>query len=73
MKKEKKFREWIFLAEGDLKTAEDVNLQDNEIEARYPNEFYIPSIEEAKESVEIAKKVKSFVIEKLKKAGFYEG
>jgi hypothetical protein len=28
MKKEKKVREWIFLAEGDLKTAEDVNLQD---------------------------------------------
>jgi hypothetical protein len=26
----------------------------------------------AKESVEIAKKVKSFVIEKLKKAGFHE-
>jgi hypothetical protein len=28
MKKEKKVREWIFLAEEDLKTAEDVNLQD---------------------------------------------
>jgi HEPN domain-containing protein len=135
MNKEKKVREWIFLAEGDLKTAEDelamsepftnticfhsqqcvekylkayltfiekpfrktheiaelielckendkefdklydlnaTKLTRYAIEARYPDEFYIPSIEVAKESVEIAKKVKSFVIEKLKKAGFHE-
>jgi hypothetical protein len=31
MKKEKNVREWIFLAEGDLKTAEDVNLQDMQL------------------------------------------
>ncbi len=35
------------------------------VEVRYPDEFYIPSIEEAKEAVEIAKKVKSFVRRKL--------
>ncbi len=36
------------------------------VEVRYPDEFYIPSIEEAKEAVEIAKKVKSFMLEKFK-------
>jgi HEPN domain-containing protein len=40
------------------------------VETRYPDEFYIPSLEEAKESVRIAEKVKSFIVEKLKKAGF---
>ncbi len=35
------------------------------VEVRYPDEFYIPSIEEAKEAVEIAKKVKSFIRRKL--------
>ncbi len=36
------------------------------VEVRYPDEFYIPSIEEAQEAVEIAKKVKSFILEKFK-------
>jgi HEPN domain-containing protein len=40
------------------------------IEVRYPDEFYIPSIEKAKELVEIAKKVRNFVIRKLKEIGF---
>jgi HEPN domain-containing protein len=40
------------------------------IEVRYPDEFYIPSIEEVKELVEIAKKVRNFVIRKLKEIGF---
>ena len=40
------------------------------VEARYPDEFYIPSIEEARELVEIAKKVRNFVIRKLKEIGF---
>jgi HEPN domain-containing protein len=40
------------------------------VETRYPDEFYIPSLEEAKESVRIAEKVRSFIVEKLKKAGF---
>jgi len=35
------------------------------IEVRYPDEFYIPSIEEAKECFEIAKVVKEFVFKKL--------
>ncbi len=37
------------------------------VEVRYPDEFYIPSKEEAKNSVEIAKKVKSFVLDKFRK------
>lgn len=36
---------------------------------RYPDDFYIPSIEEANKSFEIAKKVKKFVLEKLKDSG----
>lgn len=35
-------------------------------ELRYPEFFHIPSIEEAKEAIEIAKKVKEFVIKKLR-------
>jgi len=42
------------------------------IDVRYPEEVYFPGIHEAKESIEIAKKVKYFIIEKLKKEGFYE-
>jgi HEPN domain-containing protein len=34
-------------------------------EVRYPDEFYIPSAEEAKESFELALKVKDFVLKKL--------
>ena len=33
---------------------------------RYPDDFYEPTIEEAKEAVEIAKKVKEFVEKKIK-------
>ena len=36
------------------------------IDVRYPDEFYIPSIEEAKEAFDIATKVKEFVLRKLK-------
>jgi len=39
------------------------------IDIRYPDDFYTPSLEEAKETIEIAEKVKSFVIQKLKKEG----
>ncbi len=42
------------------------------IDIRYHEEFYLPDIGKAKESIEIAEKVKSFVIEKLKKAGFFQ-
>lgn len=34
---------------------------------RYPDDFYIPSIEEANKSFEIAKMIKKFVLEKLKR------
>jgi len=42
------------------------------IDIRYPDDFYTPSLEEAKETIEIAEKVKSFVIQKLKKEEFNE-
>jgi HEPN domain-containing protein len=35
------------------------------VEIRYPETFYIPSAEEAKECFEIASKVKEFVLKKL--------
>ena len=132
MRNEKTVKNWIFLADGDLKTAKD-ELRDPEpftntvcfhaqqcvekylkaylslidkpfgkthdiaelielckqkdkdfeflyqirankltryaVEVRYPDEFYIPSEDEAKEAIEIAEKVRSFVIEKLKQEG----
>jgi HEPN domain-containing protein len=40
------------------------------VEIRYPDEFYFPSLEEAKEAIKIAEEVKAFVIEKLNKSGF---
>ncbi len=39
------------------------------VELRYPEDFYIPTIEEAKESIEIAKKVKEFVLKEIEKYG----
>jgi len=41
------------------------NLSDYAVEIRYPDEFYTPSIEEAKECFIIASNVKAFVFEKL--------
>jgi HEPN domain-containing protein len=41
------------------------NLSDYAVEIRYPETFYIPSLEEAKECFEIASKVKEFVLKKL--------
>ncbi|HCJ67591.1 MAG TPA: DNA-binding protein [Elusimicrobia bacterium] len=35
------------------------------VEVRYPEEFYTPTLEEAKECFEIASKVKDFVFKKL--------
>ncbi|QER41220.1 HEPN domain-containing protein [Thermodesulfobacterium sp. TA1] len=35
------------------------------VDIRYPDEYYIPSLEEAKESFEIAKQVKDFIFKKL--------
>ena len=47
-------------------TPETDKLTDYAVEVRYPNEFYIPSMEETKESYEIAKEVMDFVRDKLK-------
>jgi HEPN domain-containing protein len=41
------------------------NLTFYAVEVRYPDEFYIPTIEETKECFEIAKNVKKFVLGKL--------
>ena len=35
------------------------------VEVRYPDEFYEPSIDEAKECLEIAKKISEFLMKKL--------
>jgi HEPN domain-containing protein len=40
------------------------------VEVRYGEEEYFPSVDEAREAVEIAKKVKEFVLKKLKERGF---
>jgi HEPN domain-containing protein len=37
---------------------------------RYPDDFYMPTMDETKEAFTLALIVKDFVIEKLKKAGF---
>lgn len=44
-------------------------LTDYAVEVRYGEEFYFPTVEEAKKAVEIAEKVKGFVSEKLKNKG----
>ncbi|MEM5861346.1 MAG: HEPN domain-containing protein [Candidatus Aenigmatarchaeota archaeon] len=41
------------------------NLTDYAIDVRYPDEFYMPTIEEAKKAFESAKKVKDFIFKKL--------
>jgi HEPN domain-containing protein len=41
------------------------------VDIRYPDDFYTPTYEEAKEAIEIAEAVKNFIIDKLKEAGFY--
>ena len=41
------------------------NLTFYAVEVRYRDDFYTPSVEEARESIEIAKRVRDFVIEKI--------
>ncbi len=36
------------------------------VEVRYPDDFYLPSIEEAKESIKIAKEVRELVKRKIR-------
>lgn len=54
---DKDFEELYKLTEGLTEYAVDV---------RYPEEFYIPSIEEAKETFSATTKVKEFIFKKLK-------
>lgn len=42
-------------------------LTDYAVEIRYPDEWYEPTLEEAKEAYEMALNIKLFVLEKLKK------
>jgi len=42
------------------------NLTFYAVEVRYPDEYYFPSVDEAKESFDIISKIKDFVFEKLK-------
>lgn len=56
--------------DDDFKELNIGNLKFYALEVRQPDEFYIPSIEEAKECFEIALKVKDFVFKKL---GIKEG
>jgi len=41
------------------------NLSFYAVEVRYPDEFYLPTIDEAKECIEIPREVKQFVLKKI--------
>lgn len=49
----------------DFLTLDVGNLSDYATEVRYPDSFYIPSLEEAKDCVRIVERVKEFVLSKL--------
>ncbi len=49
---------------------EDVKRRTYTTELRYPEFLYIPSIDEAKRAIDIAEKVKQFVIRKLTEKGY---
>ena len=49
----------------DFEQIDTGNLTFYAVDVRYPDEFYIPSFEEARECYEIAKKVKEFIERKL--------
>jgi len=46
-----------------------VELTDYAVEVRYGEEIYFPTIEETKEAIGIAQKVREFVLKKLKEQG----
>lgn len=52
-------------ADNDFSQVDVGNLSFYAVEVRYPDDFYIPTEQEAKECLEIARKVKEFVFEKL--------
>lgn len=41
------------------------NLSFYAVEIRYPDDFYIPAVKEAQESIKIAKQVKKFVLQRI--------
>ncbi|MHC4620270.1 MAG: HEPN domain-containing protein [Planctomycetota bacterium] len=50
----------------EFRTLEVGNLTFYAVEVRYPDGFYTPSVEEAHESIEIAKRVQEFVVKKIR-------
>lgn len=54
--------------DAEFREIEKINVHELTVyatELRYPEFFYIPSVEEAKETIEIARKVREFVFKKL--------
>lgn len=51
--------------DADFNNTDVGNLTSYAVQVRYPDDFYIPTIDEAKESAEIAKDVMAFVFKKL--------
>ena len=61
-------KNWIFKATEDLRAAEhELRLDYNiySVDVRYPDEFYIPTIEEAREIYSTANQFKDFVLGKV--------
>ena len=47
-----------------------ISLTDYAVEVRYIDDFYFPSVDEARSAIEVAEKVKDFVVNKLKERGY---
>ena len=66
---DEKVKKWVIKVMEDYKTEFkklDVgNLSYYAVEVRYADEFYIPTLEEAKRAFEIAKKAKEFIFRKM--------
>lgn len=52
-----------------LYTLNVAGLNEYAIDVRYPDDFYIPEIDEAKSAIETAEKVTAFVLRKLEEKG----
>jgi len=50
--------------DSDFETINTGNLSFYAVEIRYPDDFYIPTFKEAKESIKIASEIKQFVLNK---------
>ena len=55
---------------NNLNREDIVSLTDYAVEIRYIDDFYFPPVEEAKLAIELAGKVKDFVLRKLKERGY---